>query len=252
MSFTNVIIRVLWYVPLTLQISILAVMLRRELARVFPVFFAYTLVVVLRELVLLFLSYNTNLYSLVYWSGEGMAVLLSLAVILEVLQFLIHPFQFLTPLLRATWILGAVATLAAIGMYMLSGGGTGADRVLESIVLAERAARVLQVFLLIIVIGLLSRLGLTWHRYSIGIVAGFGIYSGLDLAVLEFGVHLRSLANQGYVLLRPAAYNIAAVIWAMYFLRLGAEKPVLPLPSADLAGCNEVLTEYIQQCYRRY
>ena len=252
MTFTSAIARLLWYVPLALQISILAVMLWRQLFKVFPVFFSYTLVVVLRDLVLLFLPYNKNLYSLVYWSGEGLVVLLSLAVILEVVQFLVRPFQFLAPVLRATWILGGVAALGAIAIYMLSGGGARADRVLESIVLAERAARLLQVFLLIIVIALLSRLGLIWDQYTVGIVAGFGIYSGLDLAVLELGVHLHSLTNRHFVLLRPAAYNLASIIWAAYFLRSRDEKPFVKVPNPDLAGCNQALTDYIQQCYRRY
>jgi hypothetical protein len=252
MSFSDAITRVLWYVPLGLEISVLAVMLSRQLTKVFPVFSCYIFIVVLRDLALLFLRYNTNLYSLVYWSGDGLAVLLSLGVILEVLQFLMRPFQSLIPLLRATWILGGIAALGAVGIYMLSSGGTGADRILESIVLAERAARLLQVFLLIVVIALLSRLGLTWHQYSIGIVAGFGLYSGLDLAVLEFGTYLHSLTNQHFVLLRPAAYNLAAIIWAGYFLPTRAENPVITLPHADLAGCNEALTDYVQQCYRRY
>jgi hypothetical protein len=252
MTFTSPIVRVLWYLPLALQISILAAMLWRQLFKAFPVFFSYTLVVVLRDFVLLFLPYNKNLYSLVYWSGEGLVVLLSLAVILEVVQFLVRPFQFLVPVLRATWILGGVAALGAIALYMLSGGGAGADKVLESIALGERAARLLQVFLLIIVIALLSRLGLIWHQYSVGIVAGFGIYSGLDLAVLELGVRLHSLTNKRFVLLRPAAYNLAAIIWAVYFLRSLAEKPAVSLPNPDLAGCNQALTDYIQRCYRRY
>lgn len=251
MSFSSAIIRLLWYVPLGLQISILVAMLSRQLARVFPVFFSYLFIVVLREVALLFLRYNTNLYSLVYWSGDGLAVLLSLGVILEVLRFLVQPFRFLIPLLRATWILGGIAALGAIGIYMLSAGGTEADRILESIVLAERSTRLLQVLLLIVVIALLSRLGLTWNQYSTGIVAGFGLYSGLDLAILEFGTHLHSLTNQHFVLLRPAAYNLAVFIWAGYFLPMWHEKSVATLPKVDLAGCNEVLTDYIQQCYRR-
>lgn len=252
MILTTALTHFLWYLPLALQISILAVMVWRALVRVFPIFFAYTLVVVLRDLVLLFLPYEKNLYSLVYWSGDGLAVLLSLAVILEVLQFLVRPFQFLAPVLKGTWILGGIAGLATIGLYLLSAGGTGADRVLESIVLAERAARLLQVFLLLIVIALMSRLGLMWHQYSIGIVAGFGIYSGLDLAELEFRAHLHFLAPDAFALLRPAAYNLAAIIWAVYFWRPWTQKSMLATPNVDLASCNEAVTEYVQQCYRRY
>ena len=44
--------RVLWYVPLLLQVAIAAVMLRRKLVGRFPVFFGYTVLVASRATVL--------------------------------------------------------------------------------------------------------------------------------------------------------------------------------------------------------
>lgn len=252
MILRHTITQALWLVPLTLQIGIVAVMLWRELAKVFPVFFAYTVGVVLRDLVLLFIPYATNLYSLVYWSGEGLAVILGLGVILEIVQRLVRPFHFLKPVLTAIWILGGMATLMALAILAFSNSGTGADRVLESIVQLERALRFLQVSLLIVMITLMSRLKLTWHQYSVGIIAGFGIYAALDLAALEFRAHLHFLSNAGFVLLRPAAYNLGAIIWASYFLRPRAPKSPAPLPNAELAECNDALTDYLEQWYQRY
>ena len=252
MTFSHLLTAALWAVPLILQGAIAIVMLHRKLVRIFPIFFSYTVLVLSRDIVLLFLSYPKNLYSLVYWCGEALAVLLSLGVIFETLRHLLPPYRFLGIVLKAVWSLGGIAGVTAVLMLVFSNGGTGSDRVLETIILLERAARFLQVCLLIVVIMLMSRLALTWHHYSVGIIAGFGIYSALDLAALEFRAHLHFLSDAAFVLIRPAAYNLAAVIWAAYFLRSWWSTPVEHLPRTNLAQWNEAVTDYVDQWYRRY
>jgi hypothetical protein len=252
MSFSQLATKTLWILPLLLLTAIALVMLRRKLVRIFPIFFSYTIVVLSREIALLFLKYPGNLYALVYWCGEALAVLLGLGVILEVLRHLVPSSRRSRLLLWSVAILGAIAAVTAVLMLVLVNGGAGADRAFELIILAERSARFLQAFLLIVVIALMSRLGLTWHHYSVGIVAGFGTYSALALAALEFRAHLHFLSDAALVGLNSAAYNVAAIIWAFYFLRSGRRVPVDHLPKADLAEWNEALTDYIDQWYRRY
>jgi hypothetical protein len=103
-----------------------------------------------------------------------------------------------------------------------------------------------------VVIALMSRLGLTWHHYLIGIVAGFGIYSALDLAVLELRAHLHFVTDAALVLLTSAAYNVAAIIWASYLLRPRRRESIEHLPETNLIELNEAVTEYVNQWYRRY
>jgi hypothetical protein len=247
--------KILWGVPLVLQVAIAIVILRRKLVGVFPVFFGYTVLVPARDVVLLFLPYSSNSYSFVYWWGEALAVLLSLGVIFETLRYIFPLYPFLGVVLKLVWILGGMAAVAALLMLILSGGGTGADPLLESIILLERAARFLQVCLLIIVIALMSCLGLSLHQYSIGIVAGFGIYSALDLVMLEFRAHLHFVTDATFVLVEPAAYNLGAIIWAAYFLpsrlnrggRGHGGTPVEHLPKTNLAEWNEAVTDHVDQ-----
>ena len=121
---------------------------------------------------------------------------------------------------------------------------------LEWIILTERSARFLQVCLLIVAIALMSRLGLSWHNYSVGIAAGFGVYAALDLALLELRAHLHAVTDNAFVLLRSAAYNLGVAIWAFYFLRPQGGKPVGGLPGTDLANWNNALTEHVNKWYR--
>ncbi len=252
MTLRHAITETLWLLPLALETAVVAVLFGRGLARAFPVFLTYLVVVVMRDVVLLFVPYNTRIYSLVYWSGEGLAVLLGFGVILEILQHFVRPFQFLKPAVRAIWILGGVAGFAALGILLLARGNTGPDRVLEYIEQLERALRFLQVSLLLLVLALMRYLHLTWQHYAVGILAGFGIYAGLDLAALELRAHLHILSNEAFVLIRPASYNLAAVIWASYFFAGRRQVPPRSLPDTRLDGWNEALTEYVDQCSRRF
>jgi hypothetical protein len=252
MTFSHILGETFWIVPLVLQAIIAITMLRHRLTRIFPVFFSYTTLVLTRDIVLLFLPYPKNLYSLVYWCGDAMAVLLGLGVIFEILRYILPRHRSLTIVWSTVWMLGAIAVLTAALMLVFSNGGTEEDRVLETIVLLERAARFLQVCLLIVVIALMSRLGLTWQHYSVGIVAGFGIYSALDLAALQFRAHLHFLSDAAFVLITPAAYNLATVIWGAYFLRSWSSRTVEYLPKTNLQEWNAAVSDYLKQWSRRY
>jgi hypothetical protein len=252
MSISHVATRALWLIPLVLQAAITVVMVRRRLVTIFPIFFSYTVLVLFRETALLFLRYPGNLYSLFYWCSEALAVLLGLGVIFETVRNLFAPYSFLRILLKVVWIVGIIAAVTALLMLVLTNGVTGADRVFEFIILVERSVRFLQACLLILVTALMSRLGVTWHHYSVGIVAGFGVYSALDLGVLELRTHLHFISDAGLVLLTSAAYNVAAIIWAFYFLRSWRKTPIEYLPKSNLTEWNEAVTEYVDQWYRRY
>lgn len=252
MSVSYVATKALWLTPLVLQAAISVVMLRRRLVEIFPIFFAYTVLVLCRETALLFLRYPGDLYSLVYWCSEALAVLLGLGVIFETVRHIFAPYPFLRTLMRLAWIAGIIAAVTAILMLAFADNVTGADRIFELIILVERSVRFLQACLLILVIALMSRLGVTWHHYSVGVVAGFGIYSALDLGILEFRTHLHFINDAGLVLLSSAAYNVAAVIWAFYFLRSWRKTPIDYLPKTNLAEWNETVSEYVDQWHRRY
>src|SRR5438270_10389975 len=128
MISSHLLTQILWVVPLVFQLAIAAVMLRRRLTKIFPVFFSYTVLVLSRDIVLLFLPYPKSLYSLVYWCGEALAVLLGLGVIFETLRHLLPPSRFLRIVLILVWILGGFAAVTAMLMLVLCIVVTGEDR----------------------------------------------------------------------------------------------------------------------------
>ena len=224
---------------------------RRGLVGRFPLFFSYTLLLPARDAALYFLPRPGDRYSSVYWWGEGVAVLLSLGVVFELVGHFVRPYPFLRFLLRVLSVAGVIAGALALALLIWGKGPTGADLAFEWIILQERSARFLQVCLLIVAIAMMSRLGLTWHHYSLGIATGFGVYSALDLTLLELRAHLHVVTDTAFVLLRPAAYNLGVLIWAFYFLRPQSGNPVDRLPGSDLANWNDALTEHVDKWYRR-
>jgi hypothetical protein len=251
MNFSRLATSVLWFVPLATQFVIALVMLRRGLVGQFPFFFSYTVLLPARDTTLYFLPQPSDRYSSVFWWGDAAAILLALGVIFEISWHFIRPYPFLRLFLRVLWISAVIAGAAALAMLVWTKGPAGADVALEWIILTERSARFLQVCLLIVAITMMSRLGLTWRHYSLGIAAGFGVYAALDLVLLELRAHLHVLAYATFVLLRSAAYNLGVLIWAFYFLRPQNGNPVDRLPGTDVANWNDALTQHVDKWYRR-
>jgi hypothetical protein len=251
MDFFDLATFVLWFAPLAMQCVIALVMLRRGLVAQFPFFFGYTVLVPVRDLALYFLPHPGDRYSTVFWWGEAAAVLLSLAIIFEISLHFVRSFPILRLFLRVLWIAAVVAGTAALALLLWTKGPAGTDVALEWITLSERSARFLQVCLLIVAIAMMSRLGLTWRHYSLGIAAGFGVYAALDLVLLELRGHLHVLSGEAFVLLRSAAYNLGVLIWAFYFLRPEGGNPIDRLPGNDVSNWNETLTEHVDKWYRR-
>ena len=250
MRLSHLATNVLWLAPLALQCAIAVAMYLRGLIRQYPCFFIYTVLLPCRDFVLLFLPYAKHSYSRVYWWGEAGAVLLSLGVILEIIWHFTQPYPFLRAVFRVVWIVAVLALIAAIAIWFWSNGPSGEDLVLEQIILLQRSARFLQVCVLIVAVALMSRLGLTWQRYSLGIAVGFGIYAALDLTLLELRGSLHDITDTTFVLLRSSAYNLAVIVWGLYFLRRPKVEVVDGLPLTDLANWNETLSQHVEKWYQ--
>jgi hypothetical protein len=241
----------LWFLPLALQLAIAVSMLYRGLARQFPFFFTYNLTLPARDLILASLPYGGNLYSAVYWWGDGAAILLALVVIVEVAFHLVGRYPFLRFLFKVLLSIAAIAAVAALASLIWTRGPAGADIVLEWTIYIERSVRFLQVCLLILMLALMSRLGLSWRNYPLGIAAGFGLYAAFDLLLLELRAHLHALTDNSFVLLRSTAYNLGVLIWAAYFLLPLGEGPINRLPPHDLGQWNDELNQKVDKWYRR-
>ena len=239
----------LWIAPIVVQSIIVIVMLHRKLVEIFPVFFTYSVLLPAREVLLLFVRNHPDLYSRIYWFSEAIVVALSLGVIYEVIWHLIRPYSFLRRFaFRFFWIVAALALGLGLIMFLSSSRSIQPDPLLEIIVMAERSVRFLQACWLIVLVLLMSRLGLTWQHYAVGIATGFGVFSASDLALLELQAHLHLITYETLALLNSTAYNVAVTIWALYFVASRPRKVIVEsLPDTEIARWNEVLSGYLKK-----
>ena len=247
MNFLRLLREFLWILPLIIQTAILFVLFGRKLSGTFPLFSLYTASVLLRESILLFLPYPGRAYAFVYWYGEIATVTFGLGAILETLRQLCAPYPFLKVIFRLAWSVVVFSSL--LGIFVLI--SSHSNRALEMVILAERSARLVQACSLIFVLMVVSQLGSDWREYTVGITAGFGIYSALSLTIWELCAHLHLVSDNTFILLNSAAYDAAAIIWGIYFLRPNRGWRSTELPKPNLAQWREALTAYTQQWYRQ-
>jgi hypothetical protein len=250
MTLLNLVIYALWIFPIVLQAAIVFGMVRRRLVKSFPVFFSYTVWVLFSATGLLFLKPSGNFFHHLHWCEEALSVLLGLAVIFEILRYILPPYSSPKFVMSFVWVLAGLLTVTSLLMFVSAKPMTGNYEMYEVIVLAERSVRFLQASLLIVVIALMSVLGLTWQHESLGILIGFGVYSAVALVAFECGA-LHWMNPIAFSMLNSAGYNVAALIWAFYILRPRRRKPVERLPNADLTDWNSALNNYVSQRTRR-
>src|SRR5262245_48023546 len=109
---------VFWVIPLCLQPLIALAIVLRRLTRHVQIFFAYTLLVSARDLVLLFVKHDMRIYAWIYWLSEPLAFVLGVAAIYEVLWQLVRPYD----TLRSAGVrlfCGSVAVAVLAGLLML-------------------------------------------------------------------------------------------------------------------------------------
>jgi hypothetical protein len=246
------VVKVVWVLSLVLEAAIAFSMLQRRRASTFPLFFAYILLELSTGIVLLFFNPRGNHYALIYWYSEAAAVLLGLLIIFEVLRHILPSSPSLRLVTNSIWVLSAVVALIALLLLVSAKPGVGNEPTYDLVIRGERSVRFLQASLLIMVIALMSRLGLSWHDKSVGIATGFGVYSALALVEFEFGPHLHFISNSAASLLNSMAYTLALVIWAVYLLPARTRSAIEYLPRLNLAEWNNAVGSYLNQWYRRY
>jgi hypothetical protein len=118
---------------------------------------------------------------------------------------------------------------------------------IESARLLERSAWLIEAGVLITFCFFISRAGLDWKQHGAGIVVGFGISAGLQLAIAELeSLHLINVG--AFPLLKSAAYDCAVVIWSFYFLpRRRKGQHGIVVDGEALRRVDEVLETYLSQ-----
>lgn len=194
-------------------LAILALLfLWRKLYRDFPVFFTYIVVACLSD-VLRFAAYrvSSRTYTNTFWITQLLNTILVISAICELLLRRLFP-QF-HKIRFYRYLFSVVAIIVAVFAFL-----TARDTIRLSVLINMlHVLDFVRVSTLILLVGLMTFMGRQWSRHDFGLALGFAIDAAAFLvtSALELKSYLRGIV----ALLPVAAFDLACLVWLIYFLR---------------------------------
>jgi hypothetical protein len=242
----NGIMYVSWLLGPVLQITLVVFMIRRKLQVVFPRFFSYIVLQIVKSgiLFLIYRYYQENYFD-AYWSGNAISVLLAVTVMDEILHNLLTQYggiQSLTSMIFR-WACGLLLLLSIVNAF--SSQQTSADRVVSAVLAFDRSVRVMQCGLFFLLMILCRLLRNCWKQRVFGIALGFGIFASIELILVSMVMHFGDGPAAILSLVKSAAYNGVTLLWIMYLTR--QSEPILEIDAApQLSALNVSLVASTQ------
>jgi hypothetical protein len=237
MIMNGIMMYVIWLVGPVLQITLLIFMTQRRLHVVFPRFFSYIVFQVLKSGVLfaIYRYYHDNYFD-AYWTGNAISVLLSVAVMDEILHNLLEGYGGIQRLTSLTfrWACGLLLLLSIVNA--VSTQQTSSDRVISIVLAFDRSVRVMQCGLFFLLLILSRLLRNCWRQNVFGIALGFGLFASIELILVSIVMYFGDRGATVISLIKGAAYNGVTLLWVMYLGR-----STEPMPVLDVAPRMEVL-----------
>lgn len=226
----NWLMYVSWFAGPLLQITLSIFMVRRGFHRQFPRFFTYILFQTLKStcLFIAFRYFSNEIYFDAYWTGNATSVLLTVAVMDEILRNLFKEYGGVqivgTTIFR--WSCGLLLVLAILSA--LSNRDGAADTVVAAVFGFERGVRVMQVGFFLLLMLLSRALKNCWRQPVFGIALGFGVFASVELILVSFVMAHGNIHGSKISLIKSMAFNLVTLVWTGY-LSQHAER----VPSVD-------------------
>jgi len=209
-----------WLAGPVLQITLLIFMVQRKLQVVFPRFFSYIVLQIVKSgILLLIYRFHSENYFDAYWTGNAISVLVAVAVMDEILQNLLKQYgglQSLTSIIFR-WACGLLLVLSIVNAF--SSQQTSADRVVSAVLAFDRSVRVMQCGLFFLLMILCRILRNCWRQHVFGIALGFGVFASIELMLVSIVMHFGDGPAAILSLVKSAAYNGVTLLWIIYLSR---------------------------------
>lgn len=239
---------ILNWLPTAIQVWILALLIKKQLYRRFPIFFVYTAGLILAGFVRASTSTTTQ-YFYIYWWSEVLIVALSVWAIHESFSAIFGIFYRL-PWFRMLWP-GVIAVVWGFGVWRawvhpLAHFGRGRTMLMTAAIFSAYTI----VGLVILFFLLVRIVRVRWHLYEFNIVYGLGLsFAGEVVALLlrsEFGTRFNWLTKWS----PPLTYFLAVAVWLAALLRTEPQIKIDRPPEALLAEMQEDL-KIVRRIFRK-
>jgi hypothetical protein len=201
---------------LCLEAWLSVLLYRRQVNKLFPVFFSYIAVSVPVSLIRVLTVTHYQVYYVVYWASELLLILLSLAALNEVFWYTYRGFDsiwWLRPLYYGAILvaLGVTIRMAIVSPPVIN------HQVLSFLLDAEITANIVRAGIVALFAALDKPMAVRFQRYPFGIILGFGVSSiGPSIAYFAFSAFGTKVVRSTD-LISIVSYIVALVIWLRIF-----------------------------------
>jgi hypothetical protein len=232
---------------IVLQVLLAAVVLAKRTWRSYPAFSAYVFFSVLETAVNSVLNHHREVYFYTFFALEAIGIVLGLAVVREVFTNLFSPHPALRKLATVTFRVAVVALIVlACTVYFAEHGN--ARGLYRGIVLAEEAARIVELGVIMFLFLSSSAFGLHWRQHEFGIALGLGTCAAVELFNVTLIPHASKEVAQIFNLVRSLSFNLSLFIWLGYLLVPERATSSAEIPRQDqLEQWNQAVMELISR-----
>lgn len=218
---------IVWFAVIFAETWLLAVLFLRRSFKDYPAFSAFLCFCVARSFLLLYFSrHYTFFYQPVKWIAYFPQSAILIAVVLEVLYLMFHPFDALPAKTIQHFGLatGFVITIAVVFAIFHPGAQPTAWMTFARA--ADQAVSWVLCSVFIFVVLFASYFGIPWRHRIYGIALGFLFYLSVDVAVTTIVAQLRLPPFSPVWLLDMFGFFTACLIWNYYFRRAEISRSV--------------------------
>ncbi|MCI0627690.1 MAG: hypothetical protein L0387_39570 [Acidobacteria bacterium] len=203
--------QIFWWLGMALEAALLLRATRRNLIKVYPIFYSY-LAYVFIESLLRFYVYvrHPTVFGSFYWSTQLVSVILGYGVVWEICRQALSRYPGALRMARSIVLLIFVVVTLKVLVNSLDGevrslAGTTAE--------LERSFRVVQAFLISAIVGVLVHYRIRIGRNLLGLISGYGFFIAASIVNLTVRAFLGEGVQWLWQYLPAGAYLVALFTW---------------------------------------
>jgi len=249
MSSSRLFFLYLWIAPHVLQAVLALMMIRRQLFRQFPVFFAYTVFEVAQFLVLFVLDHwfidkvSIDQYVNLYMIGNAISIVLRFGIVHEIFANVFQSYPALQQFGGVIFRWATVVLMIVAVTIVAYSSGSETDKFTLAATVVDRAVSIVQCGLLVLLVLLARFLSFSWTSYVFGIALGLGFFASLQLAISTLRAHLGAETQTvAFSEISMAVYHCCVLFWIVtLLLPQRSSRQIPPARSHQLEHWNDVL-----------
>jgi len=236
-----------WIVGIALQVLLAAVMLAKRTWQTYPMFTAYVFFNLFGAAIGYAVFGNKVVYFYTYFACESIGVVLGLGVVREIFTTVFSPHPALRKLATIIFRVAVVALIVLAGGVIYAQWGN-AKSIIHAVLLAEEAARIVEVGLIMFLFLSSSAFGLHWRQNVFGMALGLGMFAAVNLVAVTLIGYVSSTTAQAFNLAHEVCFSTSLLIWLGYMLAPERATTAVEVPKrAQLEQWNQAVMELISR-----